>query len=29
VQVSFSPASHNGSHFLEMAMIGPAGRFVP
>ncbi|MGM9491959.1 ABC transporter substrate-binding protein [Ideonella sp. YS5] len=28
VRISFSPDNHNGSHFVEMTMIGPAGRFV-
>ena len=28
LRVSFGPDNHNGSHFVEMTMIGPAGRFV-
>ena len=28
VRISFSPDNHNGSHFVEMTMIGPGGRFV-
>jgi ABC-type branched-subunit amino acid transport system substrate-binding protein len=27
-RVSFSPSSHNGSHSVEMTMIGTGGRFV-
>jgi len=28
VRISFAPGNHAGSHFVEMTMIGPAGRFV-
>ena len=28
LRISFSPDSHNGTHFVEMTMIGTGGRFV-
>jgi hypothetical protein len=27
-RVSFTPTNHNGSHSVEMTMIGTGGRFV-